>query len=169
MELHPVFAWSIAAFVFMGAISMIVQAVASYKMFQAVREIRDHVAPLAPRALAALDTARETLLDARSQVREVSAGTLELIASTKTQLGRVEEVVVDAAGRARNQLARTELVVEDTVNRVQETVAAVQGTILKPIREVNGIAAGVKAGLGALLKTNKRDVERVAQDEEMFI
>jgi hypothetical protein len=45
----------------------------------------------------------------------------------------------------------------------------VQGTILKPIREVNGLAAGIRAGVSHLMKGNRPNVAHATQDEEMFI
>lgn len=148
---NPVLVWAIAAFVAMGAASMIVQAVASVGMYRAVRSLRAQVIPLIPRAEETLDTARDVLR------------------SAKTQLIEVEAVVADASLRARKQLERTELVVEDTVTRVHETVTALQGTVMRPIREVNGLAAGVKAGVMTLLKGGRPRIDRATHDEEMFI
>ncbi len=165
----PLLSWAITVFVLMGAIAMIVQAVTTFYTYRTVRGLKDRVEPLIPRAEAALETARETLADSRAQINEISGRTLEILDSTKLQLARVEDVVLDAAGRAKNQLARTELIVEDTVTRVHETVSAVQGSILRRIREVNGLAAGVKAGVLHLLKGNRPSVDRATQDEEMFI
>jgi hypothetical protein len=148
---NPVLVWAIAAFVAMGAASMIIQAIASVGMYRAVRSLQARVTPLIPRAEETLDTARDVLR------------------SAKTQLIEVEAVVSDASRRTRKQLERTELVVEDTVARVHETVAALQGTVMRPIREVNGLAAGVKAGVKTLLKGARPNVDRATQDEEMFI
>lgn len=148
---NPVLVWAIAAFVAMGAASMIIQAIASVGMYRAVRSLRAQVTPLIPRAEETLDTARDVLRSAKAQLIEVEA------------------VVADASRRTRKQLERTELVVEDTVARVHETVAALQGTVMRPIREVNGLAAGVKAGVKTLLKGSRPNVDRATQDEEMFI
>jgi hypothetical protein len=148
---NPVLVWAIAAFVAMGATSMIIQAIASVGMYRAVRNLRAQVTPLIPRAEETLDAARDVLRSAR------------------TQLIEVEAVVTDASSRARKQLERTEVVVEDTVTRVHETVSALQGTVMRPIREVNGLAAGVKAGVKTLFKGGRPNVDRATQDEEMFI
>ncbi len=148
---NPVLVWSIAAFVAMGAMSMIVQAIASVGLYRKVRSLHASVIPLIPQAEA-------TLLSAR-----------EVLTSAKAQLVEVESLVSDASLRARRQLEKTELVVEDTVARVHETVSALQGTVMRPIREVNGLAAGVKAGVRTLIKRNRTNIDRVTQDEEMFI
>jgi hypothetical protein len=41
--------------------------------------------------------------------------------------------------------------------------------MLKPVREVNGIMNGVKAAISAYTQGSRRPVERITQDEEMFI
>jgi hypothetical protein len=40
---------------------------------------------------------------------------------------------------------------------------------MRPLREVNGIAAGVRAALNALARGNRPTVDRATSDEEMFI
>ena len=169
METNPILSWAITVFVLMGAIAMIIQATMSVYTYKAIRGLKDRIEPLIPRAEAVLDGAQETIEESRSQIREISGRTIEILESTKLQVARMEEVVLDATDRAKNQLARTELIVEDTVTRVHETVSALQGTVMRPIREVNGIAAGVKAGVLQFLKGNKSSVDRATQDEEMFI
>ena len=59
--------------------------------------------------------------------------------------------------------------VADTVEKVQETTAAVQHTILKPVREVNGVVSGVRAAISVLARGNRASVDHATHDEEMFI
>ena len=77
--------------------------------------------------------------------------------------------MTDATGRAKIQMERVELMLDDTLNRVQDTVAAVQGNILKPIREVNAVAAGFRTAIQTLLKGGRPSVAQATTDEEMFI
>jgi len=93
----------------------------------------------------------------------------DIVDSTKRQLAIVEEVVGDAAVRAKVQMERVELVLDDTLSRAHETIAVVHDGIMRPLREVNGIAVGVRAALGALARGNRPTVDRVTSDEEMFI
>ncbi len=81
------------------------------------------------------------------QITEITARTNDILDSTKRQLAIVEEVVGDAAVRAKVQMERVELVLDDTLSRAHETVAVVHDGIMRPLREVNGIAAGIRAAL----------------------
>ncbi len=166
---EPLLAWAIAAFVALAAISMLMQALATARIYRTVREMQQQVSPLIPQAEATLESARRTLAESQAQMKEISTRAIAILDSTRTQLARVEEVVLDASARAKNQLERTEMVVEDTVTRVHETVAALHNGVLKPIKEVNGLAAGVRAGVLHLLKGQRPNVDRATQDEEMFI
>jgi hypothetical protein len=69
----------------------------------------------------------------------------------------------------RVQFDRAEMVVDDVMTRAQETVAVVHGGIMKPIREINGVAAGVRAALHYFMRGGRPSPDRVTADEEMFI
>jgi len=83
-------------------------------------------------------------------------------------MARVDEVMEDATARARIQLDRAEMVIDDTMNRAQQTVALVHSGIMKPLREIQGVSAGVKAALNFLTRGRNSPVHATA-DEEMFI
>jgi len=55
------------------------------------------------------------------------------------------------------------------VSRAHQTVTAVHGTILWPIRELRGVAAGVKGAVEFLARGNRANVAQATSDEEMFI
>ena len=72
--------------------------------------------------------------------------------------------------RLRLQVIRLDQLLSNTVARVEETTELVQHNVLKPIRELSAILAGVRTGLDFLLRRNKSRADRPAtQEEEMFI
>jgi hypothetical protein len=81
----------------------------------------------------------------------------------------VEEFLEDASVRTRRQLDRAEIVVEDALARAQQTVELVHRGVLTPIRGINGVAAGVRAALGFLMRGTRPSPDQVTVDEEMFI
>jgi hypothetical protein len=58
---------------------------------------------------------------------------------------------------------------DDTMSRVQGTVTSVQSSIVRPLREISGVAAGVRSAVAHLLKGSPANVAQVTADEEMFI
>ena len=81
----------------------------------------------------------------------------------------VEEVVSDATSRAKVQMDRVELVLDDTLSRAHETVALLHSGIMRPLREINGVTAGLRAALQFLSRGNRPSVAQATSDEEMFI
>jgi hypothetical protein len=81
----------------------------------------------------------------------------------------VEDVVSDAASRAKVQMERVEMVLDDTMSRAHETVATVHNGIMRPLRELNGIAIGIKTAFAFMARGNRPSVAQVTSDEEMFI
>ena len=99
--------------------------------------------------------ANTTVEQSGKQIAEITSRANDILDSTKRQLTIVEEVVGDAAARAKVQMDRVELVVDDTLSRAHETVAVVHEGIMRPLREVSGVAAGIRAALGAMARGNR--------------
>jgi hypothetical protein len=112
---------------------------------------------------------QRSLEQSRKQVSEVATKTGEVLDLTYKQLVRIDEVLGDATSRARIQMDRVELILDDTLSRLHETTALLNKGILRPIREINGVAAGVQAALASLFSGRRLTVERATHDDEMFI
>jgi hypothetical protein len=76
---------------------------------------------------------------------------------------------MDATQRAKVQLERAEMVLDDTMSRAHETVTMVHSGLLRPLREVQGIAAGIRTAIAHLTRGNRPSVAQATHDEEMFI
>jgi hypothetical protein len=64
---------------------------------------------------------------------------------------------------------RIEMVMDDTVNRFQETTTLLQNSIVRPLKQINAVTAGIRAALSFLAGSSRATVERATHDEEMFI
>jgi len=157
------------AFVIIAAIALCIQAGMLAAMYRTTKSLQESINPLLPKVDNLVTKANITVEQSSRQITEITTRTNEILDSTKRQLAIVEEVVGDAAARAKVQMERVELVLDDTLSRAHETVAVVHDGIMRPLREVSGIAAGVRAALGALARGNRPTVDRVTADEEMFI
>jgi len=162
--------WVITASVAMAGLSMFFQMVAMFGLYRQVKAMQEKILPLIPRAESLLEHARATVETTHAEIKQISAKTHQILDSTRDQLSRVEEVVSDASSRAKIQLEKAEFVLDDTMSRVHETVAVLQSGVLKPLKEINGLVTGVRAGFGTLFSGSKRpSVVNATQDEEMFI
>ena len=68
------------------------------------------------------------------------------------------------------RLEQIDHAVEATVNQIENVSGTVKSAVLRPVREVNGIAAGISAMVSTLVRgQRKNSVDSATQDEEMFI
>jgi ABC-type transporter Mla subunit MlaD len=157
------------AFVIISAIALCIQAGMLAAIYKTTKQLQEAINPLLPKVDSLVSMASATVEQSSRQITEITTRANDILDSTKRQLAIVEEVVGDAAERAKVQMERVELVLDDTLSRAHETVAVVHDGIMRPLREVNGIAAGVRAALGSLARGNRPTVDRATSDEEMFI
>ena len=158
----------IAVFVFVAAAALCIQAGLLFAIFKTSRALEQKAIPLIPKLDALVESSRIAIDDSRKQIHDITTKASEILDSTKVQLARVDEVLENAAGRAYIQMDRAEMVLDDAMSRAQETVAVVHSGIMKPLREIQGITAGVQAAIHFLLRGRRSHVQATA-DEEMFI
>lgn len=157
------------AFVIISAIALCIQAGMLAGIYKTTKSLQESINPLLPKVESLVTKATSTVEQSSRQITEITTRTNDILDSTKRQLAIMEDVVGDAAARAKVQMERVELVLDDTLSRAHETVAVVHDGIMRPLREVNGIAVGVRAALSALTRGNRPTVDRATSDEEMFI
>jgi methyl-accepting chemotaxis protein len=137
----------------------------------------DKIGPLVEKLGTAADQAGKVLTnanriieDARPRISEVSSEVAAISHSGREQVERLGELLQDAGDRARSRLEQIDQTVENTVEQVEQVGDAVKRTVMRPVREVNGIAAGISAAVSSLVgKPRKYSVDSATQDEEMFI
>jgi hypothetical protein len=166
---EDVFRWVITAGVALSSVMTLVTTVAMLGLYRTSKRMESRVGPVLEKAGPILDTARSIVDDARPKIEDIIDKASEMTVLARDQVARIDALVTETAERARLQIDRVDLLVSDTVERVQETTMAVQSTLLKPVREINGVVSGVRAALSALAHRNRASVDHATQDEEMFI
>ena len=159
----------IAAFVLIAAIALCIQAGFLFGMYKAARAMQEKIVPLIPKVEGLLAAATTTVDTSRRQIVELTTKANDIMDSAKRQLSKVEDVVTDASGRAKVQMDRVELVLDDTMTRAHDTVATVHNGIMRPIREINGIALGIKTAFSHIARGGRPSVAEATSDDEMFI
>ncbi|HLJ44518.1 MAG TPA: hypothetical protein VKU01_00835 [Bryobacteraceae bacterium] len=159
----------IAAFVFIAAVALCIQAGFLFGLYRTAKALEQKLVPLIPRVESLVDSTRTTVDQSRKQIVDITTKANEILDSTRSQLAKVEDVVTDATQRAKIQMERMELVLDDTMSRAHETVAVVHTGIMRPLREINGIAIGIRTALAYLARGNRPSVAQATSDEEMFI
>jgi|YNPNPStandDraft_1061719.scaffolds.fasta_scaffold00633_22 polyhydroxyalkanoate synthesis regulator phasin len=157
-----------AAAIVVATAAIVVQAVLLVAMYLSNRRMKEQVSALVAKAEPALESARKLLEDLRRAVSDLSAKTGEVVELSRRQLTHVDEMLTEASTRTRVQMDRIEMVLDDVVSRFQQTTALVESGIVRPIRHINGLTAGIRAALAALAGA-KTSVAQATHDEEMFI
>ena len=157
------------AAVVLSAVALLAQAVFAWRTRKQIQELSEKIRQELPRAVAFIKQADSTFQETREQLSAIAVKANKVLDSAQSQLVVVDEVLTDVSSRAKSQIERIELVLDDTVGRVHQTVITLNNGILRPLREINGLAAGLKVGLGQLLRRRRSPVDRATSDEEMFI
>jgi methyl-accepting chemotaxis protein len=170
-------------FVFLCALAMCVQAGLLFGIWKAVRTLQQQTASVMPQVRSVLGKAETTLEESRKNIVDISAKASEIstkmneiatkandiMDSGKVQMAKLDAVVTDASSRAKVQLERAELVVDDTMTRVHQSVTAVHNGVLRPVREIQGLTAGIRTAVQHFLRGGRPSVAQATQDDEMFI
>jgi hypothetical protein len=157
------------AFVIIAAVALSIQAGMLVAVNKKTKDLQDKITPLVPQVESLVETTKATVELSRKQIAEITSRANDVLDSTKNQLAMVEEVLSDATARARVQMDRVELVLDDTLSRAHETVALLHSGIMRPLREINGVTAGIRAALAFLSRGDRPSVAQATSDEEMFI
>ena len=164
-----VFRWVIAAAVVLACLAFVAQAFAMLGIYRIARRTQDKVVPLADRAEPILDTTRKILEESRPRISEISAEAVEIAKSARAQADRIGDLLADGAERAKARLAQIDKTEDETGEHVEQAGDVVKTAVMKPVREVNGIMAGMKAAITTLAGGRRASVDHATQDEEMFI
>jgi archaellum component FlaC len=157
------------AFVVIAGISLLLQLATLFGIYRTAKSTEQKVSALMPKVESLIGSSQKIIDESKQQILDIAAKTNEILNSTKRQLAVVEEVLADASSRAKIQLERAELVIDDTMSRAHETVAMVHNGIARPLREIQGVAAGIRAAVAHLAKGGRPSVAQATHDEEMFI
>ena len=115
-------------------------------------------------------SANQIMQDVRPRIGQISDETAAIVHAGREQVERLGDLLQDAGDRTRVRLEQIDHAVEVTVNQIENVSGAVKNAVLRPVREVNGLAAGISAAVSTLVRgQHKSSVDSATQDEEMFI
>jgi ABC-type transporter Mla subunit MlaD len=135
-----------------------------------VGPVVEKIGPAVVQAGLVLQNANQLLTETRPKIARISDDVAGIAKSGREQVDRAGEFLRDAGGRALNRLEQIDRTVESTVSQVEQAGDVVKRAVMTPVREVNGIAAGISAAVSTLVHHPRRPhIDEATQDEEMFI
>jgi len=174
---EDVFRWVVAAGVLLACAGCIWQAVILSAIYRAGRKAREaaleaqtRLSPLMTHVESILTNADKILEENRPHIATITAETLHIVTAARQQAERIGELIDETNSRAKARIAQIDETVSHTVDQVEHATGAVKGAVMKPVTEVSGIVAGVKAAFSTYAQGGRRNSpEHITQDEEMFI
>lgn len=135
-----------------------------------ITPVVEKLGPVADKASQMLATAQDVVQETRPRIREISGEVVEIVKSGREQMERLGDLLTDAGEKARTRLEQIDATVGGAVQTVEQATENAKRAVTRPVREVNGLAAGIAAAVSTLVKGPRRSSPASAtQDEEMFI
>lgn len=159
----------LVAAVVVAAAAIVLQTILLFALFRASRAMRDQLARLVEKLEPLAERSHQVLEEMRQQVGDVTTRASQVLELSRKQLARTDDFLTEVVSRAQAQINRVELVMDDVLGRFQDTFSLLNESILRPLKQLNGLTLGVRAALAALFGERHTTVERATHDEEMFI
>ena len=156
-------------FVAVSAVALLIQAGMLIGLFLVARQLQTKVTAILPDVQGAIAVSKRTIETVQTHIDKMGKSSNAILDVTKQQLAKVDELLTDASTRAKVQMERAEMVLDDAMTRTQQTVSFVQRGVVRPVREVYGVMAGIRTAMTRLGRGGRPTVDHATSDEEMFI
>lgn len=152
-----------------SGIGLLVQGLSSFGLYRKIRKLQEQIAPLIPQAQETLQDARATIKVTRERVEEIAQKASASLDLVNRQLVAFDQTRGEFTERLRVQTERLELVLDDSLSRVQDVVGTLHRGVIRPVKEVAGLLAGIRAGVETFLRGRRPSVAEATHDDELFI
>jgi len=133
------------------------------QMKEQVEEMRSSVMPI-------VDTTRELLVRLTPKVESTVTDISELAHKLRTQAADIEVAVDQILVRVQKQTSRIDTMFSGTLDAVDKASVFVAETVSKPVRQLSGVLASIKAIVESLRASDPAYREPTAHnDKDMFV
>ena len=155
--------------VLVSSVALLLSALAALGTYRAVRRLEEQITPVIPQVQEFLQNSRRVLDEALKQFRENGDKAQAVLSDVRAEITHISEARANIAARLQAQMQRVELVLDDSVAAVQTIVNTMQGGVIKPLREVSGILAGVRTAFRVFLRIQRPSVAEATPEDATFI
>jgi hypothetical protein len=156
-------------FVIVAALALVIQAGMLIGLFVVARSLQTKIMALLPDIQNVIGISKRTIETVEKHAEKIGATSGAILDVTQQQLVKIDDLLTDASTRAKVQMERAEMVLDDAMTRTQQTVSLIQRGVVRPVREVYGVFAGIRTTLSQLGRGGRPTVDHATSDEEMFI
>ena len=161
----------LVVFIAIAAFSILMQAGFTVAMFVAARKTQKKVMGLAEdvrlHALPAIIASRDVIQDITPKLRVITENLTVISNTVRAKTEKVGGLVGDVTDRAQVQAVRVDGMVKGTLDHLTSAVQAIEHGIAVPVRQVNGILNGLRAGVDVMRKKNSTNHEE--PEDDLFV
>jgi hypothetical protein len=158
-------------FIAVAAISILMQAGFSVATFFAARKAQKKIMNLADdvrlHALPAIMSSRELIQDVTPKLKLITENLTATTATLRSKAEQVGGLVGNVTDRAQVQASRVDGMVKATLDQLTNAVHALEHGVAVPVRQVNGILNGLRAGMDVLKK--KTPTNHLDPEDDLFV
>ncbi len=154
------------------AIALIAIAMIIRRVIGTVKRVEERVEPLITKVNAMSSQGQEISVHLTEVSSNLSVATKHLAESTeliREEVADLKQLVGSTALVARDKVEMVSDTIDRTHLQVTNTTDFVQQKIVVPAREIAAVMAGVRKGLEVLFAPAPKQINRVYEEEDMFI
>jgi uncharacterized protein HemX len=161
----------LVVFIAIAAISILMQAGFTVAIFLGARKAQKKVTALADdvrlHALPAIMSSRELIQDLTPKLKSITENLTATTATLRSKTEQIGVVVGDVTERAHMQASRVDNMVKGTLDQLTLAVQAIEHGIAVPVRQVNGIINGLRAGVDVM--RSKTPGNHLDSEDDLFV
>jgi methyl-accepting chemotaxis protein len=146
------------------AVSVLIQCSAIIAIFFGARKtekkVRELVEDVRIHVLPAVNSCRTMLEELSPKLKVITSNLVDSSHRVRTMAEEVSDVVEDVAGRARTQAAQVDTMVHGTLEQINQAGSSIHHGISVPLRHLNGILNGVRAGMNVMRQKTPQQPNR---------
>jgi hypothetical protein len=161
----------LVVFIAIAAVSILMQAGFTVAMFLGTRKAQKKIMTLADdvrlHALPAIMSSRELIQDVTPKLKLITENLTATTATLRARTDQVGGLVNNVTERAQVQASRVDGMVKGTLDQITNAVHAIEHGVAVPVRQVNGILNGLRAGMDVMMKKNPTN--HLEPEEDLFV
>lgn len=158
-------------FVAIAAISILMQAGFTVGIFLGARKAQKKLMALADdvrlHAMPVIMSSREVIQDVAPKIKTITENLTATSATLRAKADQIGSVVGDVTNKAQVQASRVDGMVKSTLDHLTLAVQAIEHGVAAPVRQVNGIINGLRAGVDVMRK--KTTDNHLDPEDDLFV
>jgi uncharacterized protein YoxC len=173
-------------FIAVTALAVLMQAIILLAIFVAVRKaarsVTEQVEDLRSSVMPILDTTRDLISRVAPRIEEATTDLAEIMYGLRKQTAQMESAATEIVDQVRRQTSRLDKMFTGVLDSVDKAGAFVADAVSKPVRQISGLLASLKAIVESLrnsaaapappathLHRDRTQSERAPSDTDMFV